>query len=229
MHKYASSTPEARELVAELEFVWDQIKANSASSGETSPGTREYEKQQAAQMSYASLGGTRPGREDEGARLRELRPFSEGDEDEDEEGDFGNRGEEARYLDPNTSADVAAPVGEGRDRDYDVRNRKWRKRVEMALFKMTTEIAALREQIEAKKIGSLRARRRGIWNWIRWLIWIAIRQVLVDTLLVGLIFIWARRKNDQRVEQGLWLVMTAVKEQLRQMKLLRGLRLPSLI
>ncbi|KLJ12856.1 hypothetical protein EMPG_12144 [Blastomyces silverae] len=32
MNKYASSTPEARELISELEFVWDQIKANSSSS-----------------------------------------------------------------------------------------------------------------------------------------------------------------------------------------------------
>jgi hypothetical protein len=32
MHEYASQTPEACELVAELEFVWDQIKFNAASS-----------------------------------------------------------------------------------------------------------------------------------------------------------------------------------------------------
>lgn len=32
MKKYASDTPDARSLVAELEFVWDQVKSNSASS-----------------------------------------------------------------------------------------------------------------------------------------------------------------------------------------------------
>lgn len=32
MHRHASQTSEARELVAELEFVWDQIKANVSSS-----------------------------------------------------------------------------------------------------------------------------------------------------------------------------------------------------
>ncbi|KGQ01559.1 hypothetical protein PAAG_11684 [Paracoccidioides lutzii Pb01] len=37
MNKYASSSPEARELISELEFVWDQIKSNSLSSSPTSP------------------------------------------------------------------------------------------------------------------------------------------------------------------------------------------------
>jgi len=32
MHRYASATPEARELVSELEFVWDQIRSNVAST-----------------------------------------------------------------------------------------------------------------------------------------------------------------------------------------------------
>lgn len=37
MHLYASQTAEARELVAELEFVWDQIKYNASSSSSSSP------------------------------------------------------------------------------------------------------------------------------------------------------------------------------------------------
>ncbi|KAF4977196.1 hypothetical protein F66182_17417 [Fusarium sp. NRRL 66182] len=36
MRLYASQTAEARELVAELEFVWDQIKYNAASSSASS-------------------------------------------------------------------------------------------------------------------------------------------------------------------------------------------------
>ena len=31
MHRYASRSPDARELVAELEFVWDQVKSNVSS------------------------------------------------------------------------------------------------------------------------------------------------------------------------------------------------------
>ena len=39
MHKYASQTDEAKQLVEELEFVWDQIKSNSqhSSSEHSSP------------------------------------------------------------------------------------------------------------------------------------------------------------------------------------------------
>ena len=37
MHKYASPSPDSRELVAELEFVWDQVKSNVPSSSSSSP------------------------------------------------------------------------------------------------------------------------------------------------------------------------------------------------
>ena len=38
MHQYASRSPDARELVAELEFVWNQVKSNVPSSSHTSFG-----------------------------------------------------------------------------------------------------------------------------------------------------------------------------------------------
>jgi hypothetical protein len=37
MHQYASPSPDSRELVAELEFVWDQVKSNVPSSSSSSP------------------------------------------------------------------------------------------------------------------------------------------------------------------------------------------------
>ncbi|KAI4275348.1 MAG: hypothetical protein LQ337_003293 [Flavoplaca oasis] len=221
MHEYASSTPEARELVAELEFVWDQIKNNSNNtSSESSPRGGGGEDSKLG-MSYASLGGSRR-RVDEssGGGLRVLRPVSEGDDeiydDDDDEEDDGNLEVAKRYRDP---MNPASPMGGGnRGTDLDVRNRKWRRRIETALFKMTTEVAALREQIEAKRMGTVHNTRDGALAWIRWLVWVATRQLLVDTMILGLVFLWARRKNDQRIEQGLWLVMQAVKEQLRQVR-----------
>ncbi|KAI5850542.1 acyl CoA binding protein-domain-containing protein [Morchella snyderi] len=42
MHRYASATPEARGLVAELEFVWDQIRSNQSSQSAVSPSHRTY-------------------------------------------------------------------------------------------------------------------------------------------------------------------------------------------
>ncbi|KAL9043328.1 MAG: hypothetical protein Q9214_003478, partial [Letrouitia sp. 1 TL-2023] len=229
MHKFASSTPEGRELVTELEFVWDQIKSNSASSSNSSPGrglgapTDQQQQHQTGgenlRMSYASLGGLSIGRDDVGdGNLRVLRPVSEDEEEDDEEEFEGEEGD--RSADPNAPVEGINPVMAGRKRDLDVRSRKWRKRIEIAMFKMTTEVAALREQTEEKKILGSKNNQTSSWAWIRWLIWITIRQLIVDTAILGLVFVWARRKNDQRIEQGLWLVLQAVKEQVKRSKLL---------
>ncbi|EWC46857.1 hypothetical protein DRE_03869 [Drechslerella stenobrocha 248] len=45
MHRYAINTPDACELVAELEFVWDQIKSNQQASSppSTAPGHQQRE------------------------------------------------------------------------------------------------------------------------------------------------------------------------------------------
>lgn len=215
MHRYASSTPETRELVAELEFVWDQIKANSnVTSHESSPtggGTTR-------RMSYATLGGSRrKTKEDEGdvegrEGLTVLRPVG----DEDDEEDF----DDEDYEEDDTA-------GRRELRDLDIRNRKWRERIEAALVKTSTEVAALREQIEARRIGgpSMYGKGSGAWPWIRWLVWVCMRQLLLDTVILGLAYLWVRRKGDRRLEQGLGLVMQAVKEQLKEIKGLRSWRL----
>lgn len=241
MHKFASSTPEGRELVTELEFVWDQIKANSASSSNSSPGrglgaqTDQQQQHQSGgevmRMSYASLGGLSIGRDDVGdGNLRLLRPVSEDDEEDYDEEFEGEEGD--RPADPNAPVEGINPVMAGRKRDLDVRNRKWRRRIEVAIFKMTTEVAALREQTEEKKISGNKNKTRSSWAWIRWLVWITIRQLIFDTAILGLVFVCARRKNDQRIEQGLWLVLQAVKEQVKDQvkvsKLLAIIRLKNI-
>lgn len=58
MHKYAITLTEARELVSELEFVWDQIKSNSASSSSSSPGQLARSQGQQMPPSHASIGGS---------------------------------------------------------------------------------------------------------------------------------------------------------------------------
>lgn len=99
MHEYASQTPEARELVAELEFVWDQIKYNASSSSSSSPlnavGVPPLSRHQ--DSSYGSIGGRlalppedydRPslrgdgGRRDRDSRLRVLSPVSQPEEEQ---------------------------------------------------------------------------------------------------------------------------------------------------
>ena len=210
MHEYATTTPEARELVAELEFVWDQIKSNTASSSSSSPGHR--------------LAGShiQQGHESGSAGLRMLRPVSDADEEGDEaESDEDDDDEYAEPQGGETYKDDLPIMG--RSSDLDVRNRKWRRRIEKALFKITTEVAALREQIEAKRIAEGR-RRNGVWAWMIWLIWVALRHMLLDLTLLSILVIWARRKRDRRVEMGVGLLVQYLGEQTR--RLIRPLRLP---
>ncbi|CAD6443468.1 c9629416-1544-4667-98cf-8c932e7658a2 [Sclerotinia trifoliorum] len=179
MHKYASTTADARELVAELEFVWDQIKNNSPSSTGSSHGPHgrrvpSYTTQ--PRQFQPPVSGTEGG-------MRVLSPMSQDDEAE---------RESKRRVGYN---------GEDEDEFTDGKNNKtkWRRNVEQVLVKMTAEIAALREQIatgreyQGKKSRSPR-------KWLAWFIWIAIKHFLVDMALLGFILLWMRRKKDRRVE-----------------------------
>ena len=224
MHKYATTTTEARELVAELEFVWDQIKSNSTSSSSSSPGQIARGQGQQLPRSYARIGGpSGSGRADEGGGegLRMLRPVSDGDDEEDDEGE---EFEETRGVPFDDEEAVVAMAGQSRD--LDVRNRKWRKKIELALVKMTTEIAALREQIEASRIRDGR-RRNGVWGWMTWLVWVTVRHLVLDLALLGLLVAWARRKGDRRVEQGLDLLLQYLRHRTRKIGLPGILRLPA--
>lgn len=80
-------------------------------------------------------------------------------------------------------------------------SRRWRSRVEQALTKMTAEIAAVREQMETRAIQH--RRRSSACAWIKWLTWIALRQVLWDLAVLAMLLIWMRIKGDRRVEDKL--------------------------
>ena len=232
MHQFASTTPEARELVSELEFVWDQIKSNTASSSGSSPGQVGRSQAQPINIpSYASLGHSRPpGRDKDhigSGGLRVLRPVS----DRDDEGEDNEGGEEVEdyqeahgdtYNDDGEDEDAAPGLLPGHSSDLDIRNRKWRKRIERALVTLTTEVAALREQMEAKRLSDGK-RRNGIWAWMAWLVWVALRHTLINLTILGVLVVWARRKRDKRVEMGVGLVMRYLGEQMR--RVLKPLRL----
>lgn len=172
-------------------------------------------------QSYASIGGPfKSAGVDEGGGegLRMLRPVSDG-EGEDNEGEEFDETKGASFDDEEAAIAVA-----GQSRDLDIRNRKWRKKIEQTLVKMTTEVAALREQIEAKKIGDGR-RRNGLWAWMNWLVWVTLRHLVVDLALLGLLVAWARRKGDRRVEQGLDLLQQYLRHRTRKIWLPGELRL----
>jgi hypothetical protein len=216
MHEYATTTPEARELVSELEFVWDQIKPNSVSSSASSP--EQLAQGQGIGASYGSIDASQRvgGEEAISGGLRVLRPVSDGDEENDDT-DEGEDFDEARHTPLDGDDDGAILTSRRQLPDLDVRNRKWRKRIEHTLIKLTTEIAALREQVEAKRVGEGK-RRNGVWAWITWLVWVALRHAVVDLAVLAFLVVWARRKGDRRLEQGLVWLGGYVREKIRRVR-----------
>lgn len=182
-------TRDARELVAELEFVWDQIKNNSASSSGSSPGrgVPSYTTQP-RQFQHPQPGTDGP--------MRVLSPMSQDDEAE---------RESERRLGYNDDYDDNDDYEDGEKKDK--KTKRWRRTVEQALVKMTAEIAALREQISTGREYQGK-KRRSPGRWLTWFIWLCMRHFLVDMLVLGLLLLWLRRRKDRRIED---LVRTAVR------------------
>lgn len=182
------SCRDARELVAELEFVWDQIKNNSASSSNSSPGRDgmpSYTSQSGQRRFQAPLSG------DDGP-MRVLSPMSQ-----DDEADRESRrrlGYNDDYED-DEDRDNYDEGGEGKDK----KTGRWRRTVEQALVKMTAEIAALREQIATGREYQGR-KRRSFGRWVAWFLWIVIRHVVIDLTILGLLLLWLRKRRDRRIE-----------------------------
>ncbi|RAH78014.1 hypothetical protein BO86DRAFT_321713 [Aspergillus japonicus CBS 114.51] len=291
MHQYASQTTEARELVAELEFVWDQIKSNTASldsseSGSEAPGVGglpvtswEYARWLLATSVGEGEAASRPGgrgrgRED-GSGLRVMSPVSqpsqpgayarsrskgfgddevdrdrdhEEDEDEDEEEVYAEAqdnlyeeeeddgddhphddAEENDYRPqphPHEAVEPPDPPSRGRSRrpPPPPTPASWRRRVEQALTTMTAEIAAVREQMEAR--ARAQRRRSGVWAWVRWFLWVCFRQVMVDLALLGVLWVWMRLRGDRRLEVVLKVGWAEVKSRLARTRLWRRKRIP---
>ena len=177
MHKYASPVKDARALVEELEFVWDQIKNNSSSSVASTPARLgEYSAGDVRRVEQPRAGIEGPMRvlspmsqEDEAEKDSERR--MEEDEDEDEDGQY----------------------------EGEVTKTRWRRTMETALVRMTTEIAALREQITTGREYQGR-RARSIGAWIGWFLWLTVKHLLIDAAILGLLLIWLRKKKERRIE-----------------------------
>ncbi|CAO2648684.1 Nn.00g079510.m01.CDS01 [Neocucurbitaria sp. VM-36] len=270
MHKYASPSPDSRELVAELEFVWDQVKSNVPSSSSSSPLQTLSQmgmhippnyNTQLGQSGRAAMGmddADAPNdNEDDEQPLRVKSPMSQSEEDlEDEEAEIDRdefvdapdsqynptseqdagvqadlqslrRPEESRkpiglgtptpaprmrsivpqpIPMPNLTKAPAAPGKPSTPQQESAADQKWRKRVEQALVKMTAEVAALREQLEARRLFSHSPHYRllrGIWRWV----WAAVKHIAVDVFILGIVLLWMRRKKDRRLEGAIRVLL----------------------
>ncbi|KAF7190291.1 Autophagy-related protein [Pseudocercospora fuligena] len=224
MHKYASTTPEARELVEELEFVWDQIKSNSQhSSSEHSSPLQTIERRD--YMNSGSSGGN--GAVSSGAAamegsgrnggLKVLAPLSQADEDEQAEEDREefvdapvSQIDEADLQEPSEPGGDILPgnrfVAPQRAPPPSPADTRWRKRIESSLIKMTTEVAALREQLESRRLLNYR-RRHSWWGWILKLGWWATQLVVADAVILWVVILYLRRKDDRRLETAIRVLL----------------------
>ena len=117
--------------------------------------------------------------------MRVLSPMSQNDEEE---------RDSAQRLEYNNEDDDYDGPGKS-----DKKTKRWRRSVEQALVKMTAEIAALREQISTgREWQGKKSRSPG--RWIAWFLWLVIRHALLDTLVLGVLLLWLRKRKDKRVE-----------------------------
>jgi hypothetical protein len=266
MHKFASPSPDSRELVAELEFVWDQVKSNVPSSSSSSPMQTLSQMGMHMPPSHSYMGESRrdprrpreangDGRNDndDDVPLQIKSPMSQSEEELEEEEAEIDREEFVDAPDSQYNPDGNdVPVGMEKDsvpnltrqrpipidtptpaprmrsllpqsipmpnfastpmpvpnapQPETAADKKWRGRVEQALQKMTAEVAALREQLEARRLFSHTPHYRlfrGIWRWL----WAAFKHIAVDILILGLVLLWMRRKKDIRLEGAIRVLL----------------------
>lgn len=178
----ADWSSDARALVDELEFVWDQIKNNSVSSSGSSPGrgVPSYTTQPPRQFQQPLSGNDGP--------MRVLSPMSQDDEAERRSGYNDVYDEEEDEEEYNDSG-----------KDDSKSTRRWRRTVERAMVKMTAEIAALREQISTGREYQVK-RKRSMKSWLGWMLWLALRHFVVDIVVLGVVLLFLRRRKDRRIE-----------------------------
>lgn len=190
MHKYAS-TPNGLELVAELEFVWNQVKSNSPSAAGSSseqsgggiipsPVVRRFQS---------------PASGSEGP-MKVLSPMSEEDESERRMAELADQAED----DPG---------------EYARRHDKRSKRMERAIVRLSAEIAALREQIATGREWRSR-REKGVFAWVGWIFWAVTKHITVDLALLLLLLLWMRKRKDRRFEDNVRSIFRLAREYVRK-------------
>lgn len=163
-----------------------------------------------------------------GQNLRVLSPVSQQDEAEAQE--MEEEREEfvdapVSQFDPAEIEQTPEQAAEGRDdhrpqprrMDSATGDVRWRRRVEAALVKMTTEVAALREQLESRRYFSYR-RRQSLLGWILRISWFAVKIVVADVCLLWIVILYMRRKKDRRLEGAVRVLLGDAVAQVQKIK-----------
>lgn len=131
MTRYATSTPEARELITELSFVWDQIKNMSPQPSSSSEEETQHQGGSSSRIRRIRSRG--------GEGLLELDPRSSSNYTRDWGGAVFSDGDEQQ--DNNMSEGIARS------------DRKFRRRVNHAIEALRADVAELKEKLRSRDEG----------------------------------------------------------------------------
>ncbi|CAI4212503.1 unnamed protein product [Parascedosporium putredinis] len=96
-----------------------------------------------------------------------------------------------------------------------VAGNKWARKVERALQKLSTEVAALREQITTGR--EWKFKKEMSWKaWFTWLFWAALQHLVMDFVVLSIVLIWLRKKKDRRLEDLVRAALKLVREYVRK-------------
>lgn len=102
---------------------------------------------------------------------------------------------------PGPPAKIEPPASGSPSRDP-----RWRRRMEAAMVRMTAEIAALREQLEHRRLFAY-SRRYRVMRFLGSIAWFVIKHVAVDIMILGIVLLWMRRKKDRRLEDAVGVLL----------------------
>lgn len=220
MHTYAT-TPSAAELVAELEFVWNQIKDNQSPSLTSSYPKDVYETaddnyhgRESASQRPTSAGMATADAPD--GPLKVLSPMSEQDE--------ADREHRMRLIEEEMEAAAEEEDDDDELDDDDDgtghgivtgRGGPWAKKMERAMVKLSAEVAALREQISAGREFRSRQEKRPT-AWLRATTWVVFKHFTVDVCILAVVLLWFRRRKDRRMEDHVRGILRVLREYARK-------------
>ncbi|KAJ2902354.1 putative Endozepine-like protein [Zalerion maritima] len=193
--KISPANRDGQELVAELEFVWNQIKNNAPSSSDSSPKASKNESRRFQQPLAGSDGPMKvlsPMSEQDEAEMRSIAQMNqEDDEEQDDEDDDDGHTVDTR------------------------RGSMWSKTVERALVSLSAEVAALREQIATGR--EWRSKKEKAFSaWVGRIFWAVTKHILIDMAILAFVLLWMRRRKDRRLEDLARGVFRLVREYARR-------------
>ena len=120
-------------------------------------------------------------------------------------------------------ADVGVQATEPRRALPSASDNRWRRRIERSLVKLTTEVAALRETLEYRRYDR---NKRTLLGWILRLSWWAVQLVVADAVILWVVVLYLRQKDDRRLEGALRVLLGDAVAQVQ--KVGREVRVPGL-